>query len=445
MKHKRKIAAFLSMGIASLCLVACQSTSTSSSTTSTESAIQNIYTISDTYGDGQKITAVAVEFPNAVDETSIDVESFEVKNRKIVSVHTSHTASATSQSTEGKYVLLTLEIQSAILDDKYASDGRIQKNQVMDTATVVQKKDIRSLSGKTYKASSKEVSTPEVSGIMGNKFKLFPTRDKFEDNHFYFSSEWKIQMHYNLFIPEEAKKHPDKTYPLVLFMPDAGSVSKDWETVLAQGNGGTVWVSEDWQKDHPCFVVTMIYDDKFINDYWEYYDQYIGGTIDLVKHLSQTLPIDTNRLYTTGQSMGCMASLIMMSKEPDLFTAAFLVAGKWDPTALVNLKGNKMFLINSEDDSLETNTLMDQAAQLWRQEGASLQSATINGVETLNGEDNTLFDLTHSDASILYCKIQTGTGSIGKDGELLKGSHRMTWRLAYDLPHIKEWLFEQHK
>jgi poly(3-hydroxybutyrate) depolymerase len=40
--------------------------------------------------------------------------------------------------------------------------------------------------------------------------------------------------------------------------------------------------------------------------------------------------IDKKRLYTTGQSAGCMRSISMDIKYPDLFAASLLVAGQGD-------------------------------------------------------------------------------------------------------------------
>lgn len=420
-------------------LSACQRNSKTAET----SAIQNVITINDSFGDGQKVCNVALEYPEAIDPNSLDISSFIVLDRTITAIHTNSKPDQTNKDTNGNYIILDLEIQSPLLDDQYATDGRIKDNQVIDSVTVVQKKAIKTLSGKIYHASKKHVSTPEDSGIMGNLSKIYLTRDKFEDNHFYYSKNWNVEMHYNIYIPEDTSDNLEKSYPLVIFMPDAGSVSSDWETVLTQGNGGTIWASDNWQANYPCIVATMIYDDKFINDYWEYYDAYIGGTLDLVHHLSETLPVDSKHIYTTGQSMGCMASMIMMNQEPDLFAAGFLVAGKWDPSSLTNLTNSKLIILNSEDDSLETNKLMDEAVSLWENNGASVKRETINGVATINELEESLSTLTTSNASILYCKIASGTGSMDKVGKNLNGSHRMTWRLAYDLPLVKEWLFNQ--
>lgn len=403
-----------------------------------------VFTINQSFGDGQKVTNVVVAYPENIEAATVDVDSFEVKDRTVTAVHVNNEAARTSENVDGRYVVLDLEIQSPLLDDRYATDGRMVNDTVTDSAAVVQKKDIQSVEGTVYPAGEEEFTTPSSSGIMGNSSKIYVTRDKFEDNHFFTDPEWKTVLHYNLYKPE-GYEDSGETYPLVLFMPDAGSVSSDWEKVLEQGNGGTVWAGEDWQKDHPCFVVTMIYDDKFINDYWEYYENYVEGTMNLVRALSAQYPVDSDRIYTTGQSMGCMCSLIMMSKDPDLFAGAYCVAGKWNPESLEGLKDSNILVLNSEDDSLETGMLMDQTAEVWERSGETVARGYIDGIAGEDTLTEQLEALLSQEAHLYYCKIKTGTGSMDAEGNPLKGSHRNTWRLAYDLPMVKEWLFRQTK
>lgn len=406
--------------------------------------ISKVISISKSFGDGQKVAYVALQYENEIDAASLSADSYKVKNRTVTAVHTNSQAAPVEENVSGNYVILDLEIQSPLLDDKYATDGRMEHDEVIDGATVVQLKDVTGVNGEVYPVDSQEYSTGAADGIMGSDSKKYLVRDQFEDNHFYTDPEWKTVLHYNIYKPE-GYEDSGETYPLVLFMPDAGSVSSDWEKVLSQGNGGTVWAEEDWQADHPCFVVTMIYDDKFINDYWEYYENYVEGTLNLVHSLAKEYPVDTDRTYTTGQSMGCMCSLIMMSKEPDLFAGAYCLAGKWDPESLAGLKDNHILILNSEDDSLETGRLMDETVSLWENEGAAVARGMIEGIaerEVLEQEMGTLLSET---ANIYYCKIKTGTGSMDLEGNPLNGSHRMTWRLGYDLPRVKEWLFSQTK
>lgn len=61
--------------------------------------------------------------------------------------------------------------------------------------------------------------------------------------------------------------------------------------------------------------------------------------------------MDQDRIYTTGTSMGAMASMVMMEKDPDLFAATYLAAGQWaDPEAVKDIWDKNIFFLTSEDD-----------------------------------------------------------------------------------------------
>lgn len=277
---------------------------------------------------------------------------------------------------------------------------------------------------------------------MGNDAVITPDMDKFDDNHYYNDPDSHTVLHYNFFKPE-GYAESGETYPLVLFIPDASAVGDSWEYILQQGNGGTVWTSEEWQAENPCFVVTMIYADKYINDYWEYYEDYMFGTMNLIRDLEEKYPIDTGRVYTTGQSMGCMASMVMMEKDPELFTAAYIMAGQWDPEQVKDIKDQNLLLLVSEDDPACER--LDKNVAKWEEEGGVVARATFEGIASPEEQAAVIDEALSSDANICYLKIATGTGSMDLEGNALNGSHRMTWRLGYDLPGVKEWLFAQTK
>lgn len=408
-----------------------------------EPGIKKVYTVNHIYGDGQKVSNVILEYTAAISGDSLTPDMFEVKDRTIVGVHTNSECAVTEENADGNYVILDLEIQSPLLDDRYATDGRIKGMTVIDDATVIQHQDVTAIDGTVFAGSEDEHSTSAGDGgIMGNDAILTPDVDKFDDNHFFNDPETHAVLHYNFYKPEGYQDSGEK-YPMVLFIPDASAVNCDWEYILQQGNGGTVWTSEEWQADNPCFVVTMIFEDKYINDYWEYYEGYMYGTMNLIKDLEEKYPVDTSRVYTTGQSMGCMASMVMMEKDPDLFTAAYIMAGQWEPEQVKDIKDQNLLLLVSEDDPACER--LDKNVAKWEEEGGVVSRATFDGIATLEEQSAIIDEALSSDANICYLKIAAGTGSMDADGNALKGGHRMTWRLGYDLPGVKEWLFSQTK
>lgn len=400
-----------------------------------------VYTVNHSYGDGQKVSNVILEFEQAVDESGISADSFEVADRTVTAVHTNNVCEVTEENAAGNYVVLDLEIQPPVLNDNFASDGRPVHDIPIDSAAVRIKQDIVLADGSVVAAGDTVYETDAGDGgIMGNDAVKTPDLDKFEDNHFYNDPLTGTVLHYNFFAPEGYEESGEK-YPLVLFIPDAGAVSSDWERVLSQGNGGTVWVDDEWQAGNPCFVVTMIYEDKYINDYWEYYDGYLYGTINLLKQLCEDYPIDGDRIYSTGQSMGCMATMVMMREEPGLIDAGYLLAGQWDPEDIRDIYHENILFLVSEDDP--ANEKLTEDEKMWVSMGAVTGDSSISVLNTEEERAQIVEELVSQDANMYFLRITSGEGSLKGDGTAAPGSHRMTWRLGYDLPGVKEWLFSQ--
>ena len=70
----------------------------------------------------------------------------------------------------------------------------------------------------------------------------------------------------------------------------------------------------------------------------------------VLNELTEKYNIDTKRIYTTGQSMGCMTSLYLNGLYPDLFAASLFVSGQWDITTLKPLENAKFFYITCTGD-----------------------------------------------------------------------------------------------
>jgi predicted peptidase len=250
-----------------------------------------------------------------------------------------------------------------------------------------------------------------------------------------------IKLKYNLYIPKDYDAN--KSYPLVLFIHDAGVVSTDPRTTLIQGLGGVIWATSSEQAKHESFVLAPQYSYAIVNDNSEA-TRDLDVTVDLVKALVSQYNIDKNRVYTTGQSMGCMVSIEMLIRYPDLFAAALLVAGQWDAERMSVLTKANMWVIVSEGDRKAFPGMNASMAAL-EAAGAKISRATWSGraspeefaleVEKMIGEGN----------NIKYTVLRKGTvvpEGLPDDGG---NNHKHTWRIAYAIEGLRDWLFSQAK
>ena len=130
-------------------------------------------------------------------------------------------------------------------------------------------------------------------------------------------------MEYNLLVPEGYDG--TQSYPLVLFMADASTVSKEVTAPLTQGYGALEFASDRDQRLHPSFVLVPQYTDWAVQDDWSTTDE-VEMTIRLLADVCRQYNVDTNRLYTTGQSMGGMMSFYFNIVHSDLFAASLFVS-----------------------------------------------------------------------------------------------------------------------
>jgi predicted peptidase len=250
-----------------------------------------------------------------------------------------------------------------------------------------------------------------------------------------------ITLKYNLFVPKNYDA--DIPYPLVLFIHDAGATSTDTRTTLIQGLGAVVWATPSEQAKHACFVLAPQYSAGIVNDNSEA-TRDLDVTVDLIKYLVSQYSIDKNRLYTTGQSMGCMASIEMLIKYPDLFAAALLVAGQWDATKMSALTRANMWVIVSEGDRKAYPGMNASMAAL-EAAGAKISRATWNGRATAQEFASDARAMIAEGCNIKYAVLAEGTvvpKGLPDDG---RNNHIYTWQIAYTIEGLRDWLFSQVK
>lgn len=83
-------------------------------------AVVNGTAITQVYGDGVRLTGVAVQYNQPVDGKELKPTDFTVEGRTITDVFTSHSANPADKAPTGKYVIITLspEDKNAALAEK---------------------------------------------------------------------------------------------------------------------------------------------------------------------------------------------------------------------------------------------------------------------------------------------------------------------------------------
>ncbi|MET7483228.1 hypothetical protein [Streptomyces sp. NPDC005538] len=423
--------------------------------------------ITEVFGNGQRLTAVALKYDTTIDRSKVSMSSFKVADRTVTNVYTNTSAAKAGHGTDGEYVIIELspaDKAAAVYEDSFTnpttsssssqqqpsgqpsgppsgsasgkkgggmSSGATLKKAV---ATVTQTGTVTTTGGTAYAASSGSVKTSKVVNLVV---------DDFHQGLKYKDADTGQSIQYNLFVPKDYDAN--KSYPMVLFMHDAGTVSSNPLITLTQGLGAVIWATPSEQAKRECFVLAP----QFTGESDEGSDgnatalKTIKGLVDSVT--GKYAGIDTDRLYTTGQSGGAMTSIALDFTYPDLFAASFLVAGQWGDLDKVKplAKQNIWAVVSQGDETAYPGMtgIMDTLAK----QGAKISRAVWDGQLTPSEFAPLAAEVRAKNTPINFTPLKKGTVVWPGLAESSVDNHICTWRAAYTVEGIRDWLFQQKK
>ena len=245
-------------------------------------------------------------------------------------------------------------------------------------------------------------------------------------------------MAYNLLIPEVAEA--GEKLPLVLFMANASTAGKEVTAPLTQGYGALEFASDRDQQQHPSFVLVPQYTDWAVQDDWSTTDE-VEMTIRLLDAVCREYNVDTNRLYTTGQSMGGMMSFYFNITHPDLFAASLFVSSQWDTSKMQDFGTKKFFYIVAGGDQKAYGGMQDLAKVL-KKNNARVDSASWSAKLPNQEQEQLAEELIARGGNINFIVWEKGT-VLPESGQGME--HMASFDYAYKLAPVRDWLFKQSK
>ena len=231
----------------------------------------------------------------------------------------------------------------------------------------------------------------------------------------YTDEETGLSITYNLYLPEGYDENAE--YPMVVFIGDSTTAGTDAEYSITQGLGGLVWATSEWQSVYPTIVAVPTYPETILDDHDGYSTtEYVELTKRFIDYMSDEYAVDTDRIYGTGQSMGCMTTLILASEYPDLYAACMFVDGQWDTELLSNLEGQTFVYFAAEDDTSAWTGAQDLMGR-YDADGVTYTYAQWNGTwsaDELSAAASELFSGEATGAYFISWKtgtIDAGTGN----------------------------------
>lgn len=247
-----------------------------------------------------------------------------------------------------------------------------------------------------------------------------------------------IELGYSLYVPEDYDEA--NAYPLVMFIPDSTGAGKTAQQIVEQYFGADVWVTDESQEANPCFVMVPAFSETVVDDNWNVSEQ-VEVVVGLLDDLRRTYSIDADRLYTTGQSMGCMTSLYLNATHPDLFAASLYVSGQWDITVLEPLAEQPFFYITAGGDAKASGG-QDEVMALFDEMGVPYVFDSWSAQNDEEEQDAAVNAMLAENCSANFIRFETG--SVLQEGQSSM-EHMASFNYAYKLAAVRSWLFEQSR
>ena len=203
-----------------------------------------------------------------------------------------------------------------------------------------------------------------------------------------------------------------RKYPLVIFLHGSGERGNDNEAQLKWGVNN--FATDQSMKLHPAFVIVP---QCPANKGWSNFSNRNNKEmllqsspskpmellIALIHQVAAKFPIDTNRIYITGLSMGGFGTFDAIERYPDLFAAAVPVCGGGDVSKASSISHIPIWIFSGAED------------------------AAVNPILSLD----MVVALTKAGAHPGFTQYP----EVG----------HFSWIGAYSDPMMMEWLFRQHK
>ena len=152
----------------------------------------------------------------------------------------------------------------------------------------------------------------------------------------------KEGLNYQLF--GNPKWRGKERYPILIWLHGAGQSGSDNEAQM--GRATQVFSSETHQEEYPSFVLAPQCPSRDVG--WK--DSVETNLVALIDDLAVNLPIDRNRIYVIGSSMGGFGSWRIAGNHPDLFAAVVPICGGGRVDDAEKLKAIPIWAFHGDQD-----------------------------------------------------------------------------------------------
>lgn len=180
-------------------------------------------------------------------------------------------------------------------------------------------------------------------------------------------------LNYRLFIPDYS---PSSKYPLVIFLHGSGERGDDNKAQLKWGVLN--FASSRNIKLHPAIVIAPQCPKNMSWSNFSDENNTLNSVptkpmkllLELINSAILKLPVDTNRIYITGLSMGGYGTYDAIIRNPDLFAAAVPVCGGGDTTKAASIAHIPIWIFHGAIDKTVNTSYAQKMLEALTKAGA---------------------------------------------------------------------------
>ena len=416
--------------------------------------IASVTGIGEVFGDGLKLSAIAIEMDAPVVSKKLKTSDFAINwegntlpaSGKVTRVYANQAPEKADKGVNGKYVVLEMATDEwlpvsgetpelRMLQNNRGNRGP-QANRPQPAATdfladvsfrgnpdahpSIRLSNRHGGQGFTFAVRQENAlkaadgSVLETSGQwVDNEKDITLVLDGFAKPDFH-NEENGVTSKFNLFVPYNYD--PEKSYPLVVYLHDEYACWNRHDEPLVSGKGASLWATPEMQARQEAFVLVPVFKRTWLTSS-DMKETGLDETVRLIDKVCATFRIDHDRMYLIGQGANAAAAMALQEAWPSTFAGAVCVAGAWNGAkSWDNLKNENILFIATEGDT----------------EGVG---AIESCLENLGGTSD----------HILYRKA-TAAQIVpqGFEKNALK-SRVFTLRRAYDDGSVADWLYAQRR
>lgn len=202
-----------------------------------------------------------------------------------------------------------------------------------------------------------------------------------------FVSSGNVRLPYRIMAPQ--KETDSGKYPLVVFLHGSGERGNDNAKQLL--HGASVFSNPVNADKYPAYVVFPQCKEKFwtenINERMfmpgspvPAMSKIETGLIELIDDIVSSNPIDPERIYIVGISMGGIAAYDLACRFPGKFAAAVPICGAVNPDRLPSAKDVNFMIFHGEEDDEVPSFCSREAYKTLNAAGANVEYVEFSGV-----------------------------------------------------------------